>query len=90
MRFRTTLPLLCPGVLPGARPLPDPGPCSTSQTPRQRTAGTALNRAELKLGGWLRGKWRYGFQLLITNPTGEAQDDGRKGGSLVTAQEQGH
>ncbi|CAK9023906.1 Uncharacterized protein SCF082_LOCUS16391 [Durusdinium trenchii] len=63
------------GVLPGARPLPDPGPCSTSQTPRQRTAGTALNRAELKLGGWLRGKWRYGFQLLITNPTGEVGDE---------------
>eukprot|EP00913_Durusdinium_trenchii_P025336 g23786.t1 len=50
-------------------------PCSTSQTPRQRTAGTALNRAELKLGGWLRGKWRYGFQLLITNPTGEVGDE---------------
>ena len=48
--------------------------CTVSQTPRQRTRGTAQNRATLLMNGWLKAGVTYEFQFVVTNPLGQAMD----------------
>eukprot|EP00438_Fugacium_kawagutii_P032448 Skav223752 [mRNA] locus=scaffold3575:390819:397326:- [translate_table: standard] len=67
-RWQFALPGAPSQRLATAPALPLGTACPVSQTPQQRTRGSAQNRALLRMEGWMRQDVTYEFQLLVTNP----------------------